>query len=226
MHLCLELIEKLKDIFNNFWNNNIIPDSWRKYSVIFIDKRNKEKVRPISLASCMCKTFERMVNYRLTWWIEKNNIIDKSQTGFMKGKGCLENLSKAVIQIKTNLHKNIPTLAAFLDVKSAYDNVIYDILINRLDKIRCPIRIRNFIATWMLYREVEFIIDNDNSETRIVNKGFPQGAVISPNLYSIYTASITDNLNKQTEILQFADDIAIYSSDKKEKTKKKYNYRY
>lgn len=112
-------------------------------------------------------------------------------------------------------------MVAYLDVSSAYDNVYYDVMIQRLDEVQCPIRMRNFIATWMKERNVEFIIDGDNSISRKVGKGLPQGAVLSPNLYSIYTADIMKNVSEKTKKLQFADDIAIYcSTGKRSKNKK------
>lgn len=108
--------------------------------------------------------------------------------------------------------KNKSTIAAFLDVSSAYDNVCYEVMIQRLDESQCPTRIRNFIVTWMQERNVEFIIDSDQSIIRKVGKGLPQGAVLSPKLYSIYTASIMNNVPEKINKLQFANDIAIYCS--------------
>lgn len=205
-----KLKELLREMLNEFWISNHIPNSWREYMVVFIDKSKKEKVRPISLLSCLCKILERIVNARLSWRMEKYNIIDNSQMGLRKGKGCLENLTKLVVDAKVNFHRNKSTLVAFLDVSSAYDNVEYKVLINKLDEIKCPARIRNFISNWMLYKNIEFIVDNELSIKKVISKGLPQEAVISPNLYSIYTSKITKGLKREMQVLQFADNIAIY----------------
>lgn len=62
-------------------------------------------------------------------------------------------------------------------------------------------------------RTTRFVIGNGEVISRVVNKGLPQGGVISPTLYSIYTADITKEVRKDCKILQYADDIAIYKID-------------
>ena len=52
--------------------------------------------------------------------------------------------------------------------------------------------------------------DLTSSEARIINKGVPQGGVLSPLLYCIYVANVTENLPKSVTVSQFADDVAIY----------------
>lgn len=74
------------------FEKNEIPEDWRQYQILFIDKLGKEKVRPISISSCVGKILERMINERLLWWMEKKGKVDKSQNGFRKGRGCAENL--------------------------------------------------------------------------------------------------------------------------------------
>lgn len=63
--------QEMLEIFNGIWCMERIPKSWQEYQVIFIDKPGQEKVRPIALASCMCKMMERLVNERLVWWAER-----------------------------------------------------------------------------------------------------------------------------------------------------------
>lgn len=60
-----------------------------------------------------------------------------------------------------------------------------------------------------------FVIRPDELEYRQVNKGLSQGGVISPTLYAIYTRRITENVDCQCKVLQYADEIAIYISGKK-----------
>lgn len=203
--------KELLQIFNEIWRSESFPKDWRSYQVLFIDKPGKEKVRPIALSSCVGKIMERMVNERLVWWTEKNSQLAKDQNGFRRGRSCAENLCRITSDIKAGMYRNKFTLAAFLDVTSTYDNVIYDILMDKLEKIGCPNDIRRFINKWLYYRNTEFVIDNKESIDRIIFKGLPQGAVLSPILYAIFTGDITENLDEGIKTIQFADDIAVYT---------------
>lgn len=42
-------------------------------------------------------------------------------------------------------------------------------------------------------------------------KGLPQGSVLSPLLYAIYVKDLTQTIEHPCKIIQYADDIAIYS---------------
>ena len=64
-----------------------IPESWIEATVKPIPKPDKDHTdrsnyRPIALTSCVCKTMERMINDRLIWFLESNNIIKKFQNGY------------------------------------------------------------------------------------------------------------------------------------------------
>lgn len=55
----LFLTELLK-IFNWCFKNGFLMKEWKEVQTIFIDKGNKEKVRPITLSSCMEKVLEKI----------------------------------------------------------------------------------------------------------------------------------------------------------------------
>ena len=48
--------------------------------------------RSIALTSCLCKTLERMINKRLTWFLESNNHISRFQSGFRCDHSTTDNL--------------------------------------------------------------------------------------------------------------------------------------
>lgn len=176
-------------------------------------------MKPIALSSCLGKVVERIVTERVNWWAENENIINKKQNGFRKGRSCAENLTQLVTDIRIGHYKEENTLAAFLDVSSACDNVLYTPMINKLIEEGCPHLITKYVETWMSERKIKFIIDNETIETRHTYKGLSQGGVLSPILYDIYTNKITENLEADVNQIQFANDIAIYN------TKKNYNER-
>lgn len=215
-----EMKEILRSIFNEIWIGGQISEDWRKYQVIFIDKIGKEKVRPIALSSCVGKVMERLINERMIWWAEKEEKLAKDQNGFRRGRSCAENITKITTDIRIGNYKSQYTLAAFLDVSSAYNNVVYDILTEKLRDMKCPRNILRYIEKWLNYRDTEFIINAREIVHRTDTKGLPQGAVLSPLLYALYTSSIMNNIEEEIRTVQFADDIAIYDK-RKQKTKQR-----
>ena len=76
---------------NDIWITGKFPKDWSKATIIPIPKPNKDHTegtnyRPIALTSCLCKTMERMINDRLVWFLESNQLITKYQAGFRKNK--------------------------------------------------------------------------------------------------------------------------------------------
>jgi len=74
----------LLKMINYSWVNNIIPDKWKVSIIKPILKPNKNKnaftsYRPISLTSTISKTIEKMIVNRLTWYLEKKNLIRPNQ---------------------------------------------------------------------------------------------------------------------------------------------------
>lgn len=88
---------------------------------------------------------ERMVNERLIWWLESNNILDPMQNGFRRGRSCMENVAKVTLDLKNANLAGEYTLAAVLDISSAYDNVVFDTLSEKLREEKCPLGIYSFI---------------------------------------------------------------------------------
>ena len=88
-HLPFTSLSILLDILNDVWQSVDFPSSWKEALVIPIPKPGKDSSdpnndRPIALTSCHCKTLERMVNTRLVWFWERNNLIVEVQSGFRR----------------------------------------------------------------------------------------------------------------------------------------------
>ena len=90
-------LELLLETYNNIWTGKQFPKSWKQATIIPIPKPGKntsypENYRPIALTSYLCKTLERMVNRRLVWYLETNNLISNKQCGYKKKRDCLYDL--------------------------------------------------------------------------------------------------------------------------------------
>ena len=200
----------LIDIFNEMYRNSCYPDSWLNSFVLFIDKPNNRGVRPISLTSSFCKIFESLVKNRLQWYCEHFKILPNNQSGFRKGRSCADNLVDFTLKAEQAMSNKKDLIAVFLDVSSAYDNVLSDILLNKLASIGCSKSLVLFIK--FLTHRRKIFTDTLKDEFRFSYKGVPQGGVLSPLLYLIYVKDITEGVPKSVTISQFADDIANFCS--------------
>ena len=140
-------------------------------------------------------------------------LLDEGQNGFRKGRSTLDNLTILISDIRKSFENRRDTLAAFVDVKGAYDNVDHGILIKKLEKKGCPTKIVKYVSTWINNREMKCVKSYGDPALGIQKKGLPQGAILSPILYNIYTTDVTENIKGENiRILQYADDIVFYTS--------------
>ena len=76
-------LETLLNIFNYIWTTGKFPEEWTYATIIPIPKPGKDPVEPnnyrlMALTSCLCKTLERIINTRLTWFLESKIIYRSS----------------------------------------------------------------------------------------------------------------------------------------------------
>ena len=116
----------LLDLFNDIWQKGTFPEIWKEATIIPIPKRGKDhsnpqKDRPIALTSCLCKTLERMINDRLVWFLESNNLLTNIQSGFRHNRTTTDHLIKLENFIREGFIRNEHVVAIFFDLEKAYD---------------------------------------------------------------------------------------------------------
>ena len=125
-HLPFTSISILLDIFHDVWQSGDCPSSWKETLVIPIPKPGKDSsdpnnYRPVALTSCLCKTLERMVNTRLVWFLERNNLIVHVQSGFHRQRGTVGHLVHFKTFIGEAFINKQHVVSVFFDLESAYD---------------------------------------------------------------------------------------------------------
>lgn len=211
--------EHLLDIFNNIWESGKIPEEWKNIIVVpFLKPKkppdNYKSFRPISLASCVLKTFERMVKNRLDWWLESNNLLPITQYGFRKSKSVVEAQASLLLDIEQGFAEQKSTLAIFYDVEGAYNGIQVPILMEKLYKIKCPYKITQIIYAIISQRYLYLRINNKLIGPKTACLGLGQGDILSCPLYSIYTMDLETSIPPEIKIVQFVDDFCIYLTDK------------
>ena len=117
-HLPDNSLETLLNIFNYIWTTGKFPEDWQYATIIPIPKPGNFPAEPnnyrsIALTSCLCKTLERMINKRLTWFLESNNHISWFQSGFRSNRSTTDNLVRLKSFIRDAFIKKEHVVAVF-----------------------------------------------------------------------------------------------------------------
>ena len=215
-HLPSKSLQVILEIFNKIWKSSQLPPSWKHSNVIAILKQSKPphlptSYRPISLTSNSCKIFETLINNRLKWYLEKNNIINVKQSGFRNHHSTVDHL----ITLTDHINKAIVTKktvnAIFLDITKAFDMVWHIGLLYKIKRIGLQGNIYGWIKSFLENRTISVKIDNHLSKKMQILNGVPQGSVLSPTLFNIFINDIPISINNTS---LFADDIAIWVTGK------------
>jgi ribonuclease HI len=217
-HLSDSSLTYFLNIINSVMFSGHIPPSWKSQEVIPILKPNSSpskasSYRPIALSSVLTKITEHLIKNRLEWFVENKSLLGNNQYGFRKGKSTMDSIGIFTTDIRLAFTFNKSLIAAFLDISAAYDNANLYILRQKLQDLKIPAILCNFIINILIERSVILVLEDSAVLKRTTWKGLPQGSVLSPILYNIYTYDLdrcikTDNVN----VLQYADDLLIYIS--------------
>ena len=213
-HLPVSSLLILLEIFKDIWKTGNIPKSWKEATVVPIPKPDKDHTdpsyyRPIALTSCICQTMERMINDRLTWFLEANNIIIDYQSGFRHHLSTNDHLVRLETFVREAFIKKEHLVTIFFDLEKAYDTSWkYGIMKNIHDiglKGRLPLFIQNFLND----REFKVKVGSTLSELHKQEQGVRQGSILSVTLFSIKINDIVKNINPGVDCSLYVDDFLI-----------------
>jgi len=119
----------------------------------------------------------------------------------------MDNIITLTNRIHWGFLKKRSTIAVFLGIAGAFDNVIPAILFEDLREIGLPAKVYKFVENLLSERQIYSVINGSLQPPLTSRKGTPQGSILSPILFSIYLRKISSVLHPDTQILQYADDI-------------------
>ena len=133
------------------------------------------------------------------------------QGGYQKGKSTTDTISDFVDDILKNRNIGNFTMAAFIDIKKAFDSVNYFILIEKLELYGIRQKSLNLIRNYLSNRKQCTLANNVKSKEIPLSCGVPQGSILGPLFFLLYINDCikADDTHKT---MLYADDSVLYVS--------------
>ena len=204
----------LASLFNSSIITGIYPQCLKVAKCIPIykgtplDPSDPINYRPISILTAINKVLERILHNQISQYIETNSLLPKFQYGYRKH----HNTSQAILDYTEYVAKatanKLITISLFMDLSKAFDTVDKTILKNKLHQLGMSDITTSLIDSYMSHRK--FCMNNDKTYYTYTY-GVPQGSILGPLLFILYTFDMTD-ITKHNKIIVYADDTTVLVS--------------
>jgi potassium voltage-gated channel Eag-related subfamily H protein 8 len=177
------------------------------------DPKNTTSYRPISLTSTTGKSMERIINSRLNWFLETNNITANKRAGFRIHRSTSQHIAKFSHFIKGALDNKYILTTVFVDFKSAYDSVWKENLLLKLVRSGIKSNLLQWLESFISHRACKVLYGEYYTKYHILQTGVPQGAITSCTLFNLYINDLIGELNSIPGIkcLLCADDLVFWN---------------
>ena len=202
--LCAEQLSSIFCvIFNMSWETHKIPLIWKTSEIIPVPKKKKitcnNDLRPVALTSILKHLLSKV-----------HKSLDPHQFAYKPSRGTED----AILLMLERLYHHLDTpkhyaRVLFIDFSSAFNTIQPHLMIQKLSDLNVGKHFQAWILNFLINRPQYVKANGHISQTREISTGAPQGCVLSPVLYTIYTNDIRSPADDTVPIIKFADDTAI-----------------
>ena len=219
---CKELSSIFCFIFNKTLQTHTIPASWKHSVICPIPKKSAptclNDYRPISLTSIAMKCMERLVLKLLKQ--ETKSQLDEHQFAYRQNRSVDDAVLTLIHYAYTHLDKKGSDYVRilFADFSSAFNTVQPHLLAQKLQRMNVNPHLSLWVTDFLTQRTqaVRYLCSSESNKaarteqtsSKTINTGAPQGTVISPFLFTLYTNDCTTQ-SEHASIIKFSDDTAL-----------------
>ncbi|XP_073700731.1 uncharacterized protein [Garra rufa] len=207
--------DQLAPIFSQIFNRSLelceVPASLKRSEIIPIPKKPKitglNDYRPVAQTSVVMKSFEKLV---LAYLKDITGpLLDPLQFAYRANRSVDDAVNMSLHFILQHLDKpGTYVRILFVDFSSAFNTIIPNLLLPKLTQLSVPTSVCQWINSFLTDRQQLVRLGKFSSSTRTISTGAPQGCVLSPLLFSLYTNDCTSK-DPSVKLLKFADDTTV-----------------
>eukprot|EP00117_Sycon_ciliatum_P010660 scpid33236/ scgid4028/ RNA-directed DNA polymerase from mobile element jockey; Reverse transcriptase len=210
-----ELADPLAKLFALCFLAGVQPGAWKLAHVVPVHKRSSRSLasnyRPISLLTIMSKVMEGIVNTQLVNYLEKHEVLPNSQFGFRRGRGTADILTALQHEWVHTISTGGCVQVLAVDIAGAFDRVSHTGVLYKAKQAGVDGRLLVWLQDYLTNRNIRVVVGGQTSDAQPIQAGVPQGSILGPSLFLLYTCDIEQCLTPGTQLSSFADDTTLYS---------------
>ena len=179
-----------------------------------LDVEDFKNYRPVSNLPFLSKVIEKTVVRELNSHMLANGLHPTNQSAYRQNHSTETALVRIVNDLLLAIDNKQCTFLVLLDQSAAFDTVNQDHMLNRLESsFGITKDALTWLTTYFKHRKQSVLIGNVSSASRELVTGFPQGSVLGPFMYPVYTSPLFSIAEKYgLDIQMYADDTQLYLS--------------
>ena len=179
-----------------------------------MDPNDQKSFRPVSNLPYVSKLLERVVAQQLLQHLQSYEILDRFQSAYRPGHSCETAVLRVLNDVLCSADAGDLTLLVLLDLSAAFDVINHELLLSRLqNEAGIAGDALQWFVSYLAERTQRVIVGGATSEDRPLCCGVPQGSVLGPILFTIYTNQLGAIIEDHGICRkQFADDTELYTS--------------
>ena len=201
----------LLKLYNLSFQKSILPTAWKDTRIILLAKKESicppSLTRPISLLDSFQKIGEKLFLTRFRDLLFRRGLLPDNQSGFRERFRLQTRLLLFVEDIYSLMSNSAPVCTVFVDFRAAFDQLWFLGCLGKLRNLGIPPSFLNWIETWLTNRRCFIEINGSKSRWFSIEKGGPQGSVLTPTLFITYNCDMGSSLPNCISHF-FADDLA------------------
>ena len=139
----------------------------------------------------------------------RSDLISQNQSGFKPDDSCIKQLLAIMQEIYKSFDACLDVRAVFLDISKAFDKNWHQGRLYKLKQNGISGNLLETLTGFLKDRKQRVVLNGQNTSLANVETGVPQGSILGPLLFLIYTNDLPDNLS--TNVKLFANDTSLFS---------------